>query len=57
MRVDTFLLNQLLNSANDAIDKLDAARSRGDIEEFNHIKNFILDIKNKIEQEADNILK
>jgi len=56
MKGDLSLLGQLINSIDDALTRLEIAKSNGDIVEFNKIKQFILSLQTKIEQESDNIL-
>ena len=57
MKGDTALLNQLVNSIEDAVNKIETIQKRGSLEEFNHIRDFILNLQKKVETETDNILQ
>ena len=49
---DTFFLTQLVNSMSDSVAKLEQAQQQNKIEEFNKIKQFILQIQAKINEEV-----
>lgn len=51
MRGDVSILSQLVESLSDAIDKLEVAQAQNRIEDFNKIRNFILDLQKKINEE------
>lgn len=51
MRGDVFLVNQLINSLSEAVDKLAAAKERNNIEEFNRMKFLVLDLQAKLSGE------
>ena len=55
MKGDTVLLMQLVNSMSDAVAKLEDAKSKNKIDDFNKIKKFILDIQAKINEEIKNV--
>ncbi len=46
------VLSQLIDSMGDAVDKLEEAKSKGRISEFNRLKEFILKIQKKIDDEV-----
>ena len=48
---DSILLGQLINSMEDAVKKLEQAKDKNKIEDFNKIKAFILDNQKKIRGE------
>jgi len=47
------ILSQLVNSMADAVDKLEEAKQKSRINEFNKIKEFILKIQKKIKGEIN----
>lgn len=51
MSGDMFVLSQLVNSMEEAVHKLENAKNKNDFDEFGKIKNFILDIQKKINEE------
>jgi hypothetical protein len=55
MQGDTFLLTQLIGSMEDAINKLEIAKNQGNIQDFNKLSSFILDLQKKIEIETENL--
>ena len=55
MESEAFLLDQLVNSIGDAVEKLELAKSRNNLQEFNKIKDFIIELQKRIELEADKI--
>jgi len=56
MRGDVFLLNQLINSMEEAIDKIESAKKINDLDNFGKLKNFILDLQKRIDLEINNII-
>jgi len=55
MKGDVFLLSQLINSMEDAVNKLEVTKSLNNLAEFNKIKEFILDLQKRIDTEANNL--
>jgi len=55
MRGDTVFLMQLVGSLADFATKLEEAKSKNKIDDFNKIKKLILDIQEKINEEIKNV--
>jgi len=48
---DIQILNQLINSMSDAVNRLEIAIQQNRIDEFNNLRAFILDVQSRIKTE------
>jgi hypothetical protein len=51
MRGDIFLVNQLINSLSEAVDKLADAKNKNNLQQFNVMKLLVLDFQSKLNEE------
>jgi hypothetical protein len=56
MKGDVFLLNQLISSMEEAVNKIETAKDSNDLTSFNKLKNFILDLQKRIDNETNSII-